>query len=525
MSVDQLRKNDGGEEFGYRQTLNRTVGRFASFAAGFSYLSILTGVFGLFYFGFGFGGPAYLWSWPIVFAGQILVTLCFVELASRYPVAGSVYNWAKKLASPTTSWLAGWFQLAASIATVAAIALSFQVTLPQIWSGFQFIGDGTGQYDASINGVIIAGVLVTVTTLINAFGVRLTALINSVGVFIELAACVLLIASLAVHTIRGPAPLLDTQGLGHGHALGYFGAFLVAGIASGWVFYGFETASDLGEETKDAKRTTPRAIVRAITATFVIGALILLFAVLATPNLHDRHLGSAAGGLQYIVLLVLGGTLGKLFLVAVGISITVCVLALQANAIRVMFGIARDNNLPFSGWLARVHPKRKTPSNTTIAVGALSVALLAVMSFEPQVFIVMSSIGIVLMYLSYLMVTVPMLRHRLNGHWPLQKRSASDISMGRRRGLIVNLIAIVWGAAMLVNLVWPRNEVYNPAPPFHWYLQWSGLIIVAALVLIGALLYGLDIRHRSNVIPEHTAGPATEPPTDAVSVTQSPGTP
>lgn len=515
MSIDQPTKNDGGEEFGYRQTLDRTVGKFASFAAGFSYLSILTGVFGLFYFGFGLGGPAYLWSWPIVFVGQLMVTLCFIELASRYPVAGSVYNWAKKLASPATSWLAGWLQLTASIVTVAAIALSFQVTMPQIWPGFQFIGDGSGTYDTSINGVIIAGVLVTVTTLINAFGVRLTALINSAGVFIELAACVLLIVSLGVHIIRGPEALLDTNGLGGGHPMGYLGAFLVAAIASGWVFYGFETASDLGEETKDAKRTTPRAIVRAITATFAIGALILLFAVLAAPNLHDPHLGAADGGLQYIVLLVLGGTLGKLFLIAVAISITVCVLALQANAIRVVFGIARDNNLPFSAWLAQVHPKRKTPSNATIAVGALSLGLLAVMSFSPQIFVVMSAVGIVLMYMSYLMVTVPMLFQRVKGRWPLPDRPQEEIALGRRRGFAVNLIAIVWGAAMLVNLVWPRKEVYNPDPPFHWYLQWSGLIIVAVLVITGALLYGLNIRHRSNVIGEHTVEPAEAPPVGA----------
>src|SRR4028118_505455 len=92
---------------GYKQHLERSVGRFGSFAAGISYISILTGTFQLFYFGFGAGGPAYWWSWPAVFAGQLMVALCFAELAARYPVAGSLYNWTKRLGSATTAWPAG----------------------------------------------------------------------------------------------------------------------------------------------------------------------------------------------------------------------------------------------------------------------------------------------------------------------------------------------------------------------------------------------------------------------------------
>src|SRR5690348_7876229 len=82
-------------KFGYKQELDRSLGLFSSFAAGFSYISIMTGVFELFFFGFGTGGPAFIWTWPAVFAGQFLVALCFAELAGQYPLAGSVYQWAK----------------------------------------------------------------------------------------------------------------------------------------------------------------------------------------------------------------------------------------------------------------------------------------------------------------------------------------------------------------------------------------------------------------------------------------------
>ena len=84
--------------FGYKQELNRSLGRFSAFAAGFSFLSILTGATMLFGFGFGFGGPAFFWAMPVVFLGQFPVALCFAELASKYPLAGGVYQWVKNIA-------------------------------------------------------------------------------------------------------------------------------------------------------------------------------------------------------------------------------------------------------------------------------------------------------------------------------------------------------------------------------------------------------------------------------------------
>src|ERR1700742_4635774 len=91
--------------FGYKQELDRSLGSFSSFAAGFSYISILTGVFQLFGFGFLHAGPAVWGSWPTVFAGQMCVPLCFAEMAGQFPLAGSVYQWSKRIGSDVTSWM------------------------------------------------------------------------------------------------------------------------------------------------------------------------------------------------------------------------------------------------------------------------------------------------------------------------------------------------------------------------------------------------------------------------------------
>ena len=87
--------------FGYKQELDRSLGKFSSFAAGFSYISILTGVTALFGFGYGFAGPGVWWTWPVVITGQALVALCFMEMAGQYPIAGSVYQWSKRISRVT----------------------------------------------------------------------------------------------------------------------------------------------------------------------------------------------------------------------------------------------------------------------------------------------------------------------------------------------------------------------------------------------------------------------------------------
>lgn len=501
---------DDDNGFGYLPSLTRSLGNFHTFAAGISYISILTGTFQLFYFGIGAGGPAYWWSWPMVFAGQLMVALSFAELAAHYPVAGSIYNWTKRLSSPHTAWLAGWMMLVATIVSISATALAYQLTLPQISSVFQVIGDGTGTSFAA-NAVLLATVLIVFTTLVNAFGVKLMARINTAGVFIELFAAVALIVLLALHITRGPDVVLDTQGTGASHPAGYLGAFLVAALASAYVMYGFDTAASLGEETIDPRRNAPKAILRALIASFVIGGLILLMALMAAPDLNDPKL--AKDGLQYIVLQTLGNNLGTVLLCTVVIAVTVCVLAVHTAGIRMMFAMARDNNLPAGSKLAKVSGKHGTPVLPAVVIGVLAIAILVVNIGQPQIFTLVTSLAIIFIYVAYLLVTVPMLLARLRGRWPLdQTKTAGHFSLGRF-GLPVNILAVLWGTGMVINLGWPRQEVYDTTEPHHWYLQYGAPLFVGGIAVIGFTYYWFVQRHRTGTVAEHlatTTGPVKE---------------
>jgi urea carboxylase system permease len=505
--------NDELAGFGYKQELDRSLGKFSSFAAGFSYISILTGVFQLFGFGYASGGPAYWWTWPIVFVGQLLVALCFAEMAGQFPLAGSVYQWSKQLARPVTSWFAGWIILIGAIVTVAAVAVAYQVILPQISTKFEFIGGASdvGLYstpDGAKNAVVLAVLLVVFTTIINMIGVRLMALINNIGVAVELVGATLLVIFLAFHAKRGPSVILHTNHTGDGRTWGYTGAFLLAGLASAYIFYGFDTAGSLAEETNNPRKHAPAAILRAMFAAFIVGGLLILFAVMAQKNLAQ-----GAGGLPVIVKYALGEHLGDLFLVCSAIAITVCALAVHTAGIRIMFTMARDGRLPLGSKIARVSGRSKTPIVPALVIGLLTIALLVLNIGNQQVFYVLTSVAIILFYIAYLCVTGPMLVRRLKGEWP-RPNHGSFFSMGPF-GLVVNIIAVVYQTAVTVNLAWPRPDVYGHKQA--WYLQYGAFTFVGVVVIVGGVYY--VIRHRgrmSEVVAEHRA--ILGPPDDDITL-------
>ena len=494
-------------KFGYKQELDRSLGLFSSFAAGFSYISIMTGVFELFFFGFFSGGPAFIWTWPAVFVGQFLVALCFAELAGQFPLAGSVYQWSKQIAKPFTAFFGGWILTVGSIVTLAAVAVAYQVVAPQISSAFEIIGTRAdiGQVatpGGAKNALLLASLLVVFTTIINMVGVKVMARINNFGVAAELIGVTLLIILLAAHIRRGPGVILDTFNLGRGYPLGYFGAFLVAGLMSAYVMYGFDTAGSLAEETLDPRKNAPPAILRALAAAGLAGFLVILFGEMATPNIHASQLGTS--GLPYLVKATLGGPIGNVFLIDSLIAITVCSLAVHAGGIRMIFTMGRDGRLPFASAIAKVHGKSKTPLVPSLVIGVVTILLLVLNVGNQRAFFVLTSVAIIMFYIAYMCVTGPLLIARLRGKWPTPEHGRY-FNLGRW-GLPVNLVAVIFQIGVMINLAWPRPAVYGGD---KWYFQWGAFTFTGVLGLVGIVYYLVKLRGgQTTVLAEHRAGPA-----------------
>jgi urea carboxylase system permease len=481
--------------FGYKQELHRSLGVFSSFAVAFSYISPSTGIFTLFALGLGTIGGVFIWSWPIVAFGQFMIALGFAELASHYPVAGSVFQWTKYLAGKTYSWFAGWIYLFAGILTVTAVCVTLPLALIPAFNNM-----GWNITNNLHNQRIFAIVTLVVITIMNIFGVKLVSIVNNTGVLFEILGMVVFAFVLALfHHHQSAGVIFHTGGTNL-----TTGTFLIAMFMSLFVIYGFDTAGTLAEETKNPRREAPRAILGAVIGAFVIGGIFLYACLLAIPNLKDAVAGPF--GPADIIDANFGNAFSTIFLLVVAAAIFVCCLSIQTSTIRLGFGMARDRALPGSSLFSQVHPTLHTPVFMCIAIGGL--AFIPMLQYAGAGIIAIAATGMI--YLAYFVGNIALLRARLRG-WPTAK---APFSLGRW-GLPINVLALAWGGGMLINFAWPRVAT-NPTPvqtglglDFHWsWLNHRPVLwtVVVVLMLVGGS-YFLLVQRRS---PAHLQAPEGE---------------
>jgi urea carboxylase system permease len=286
--------------------------------------------------------------------------------------------------------------------------------------------------------------------------------------------------------------VLNTTGLG-GHA-GYFVPLLISSLMAAYVLVGFDSAGELSEETHKPRATAPRTIIRAVVVSGVGGAFLIVAALMAAPSLSDGKLASQ--GLPYVLTSRLGTLPGKLLLLDVALAVCVCTLAIQTATSRMIFSMSRDKVLPLSPVLSRVATRTGTPVLPIVVSGVLAALLLGVNLGNPGLFLALTSVCIMLLYIAYLMVTVPQLFKRLRGGLAcggLDENGTALFSLGRW-GVLVNAVAVLYGLLMVVNLAWPRPEVYDPAGQ-GWYLQYCAEIVLALVAMSGVLTF---LRLRKN---------------------------
>ena len=467
MATDQQRQDaEQLGQFGYNQELHRTMSLFSNFAVTFSYISVTTGIFALFALGLGTGGPAFIWSWPIVFFGQLLVGLVFCELGSRYPIAGSVYSWTKQVANRDVAWMGGWVYLIALIATIASV----DFVVPPVIAGLL----GLDAKNTAVL-IVIALAVLALTTIINIVGTRVIAFINNIGVIAEFLGMLVLGGILLFAHRNHPITFLSSTG-GTEVNGSYVGTFFAAMLMSLFVVYGFDTAGTLAEETRNPSRAVPRALMLALLGSFVIGGLFLVGAVLAIPADGLAKFMADPSSLESIISDAIPG-LSNVFFIIVATAITVCGLSVQANATRLLFSMARDREVPGSKLFSRVHPSLGTPVAAILTTTILSAALI----FATQVEAVLVAVTVVLIYLAYLICTAATLVARLRGKFV----ASGSFSLGGL-GLIVNILAVVWGVAMIINLSW-----YRPVEGAAGYLNLAIYIFVPLILVVGLLYYFL----------------------------------
>lgn len=510
---DQIARDDAHlRSLGIKPELNRTLGFISSFAVAFSYISVATGSFTQQAVAIGVGGPPFIWAWFIVILGQTFVALNFAELASHFPVAGSIYQWSKRLSNKTLGWFTGWFYFWAGVLTVTAVA----ATVPYVMSPLFGIDLSAPSPIGFLNTwSFMAIIALAVSTLINAFGVRLLATLNNIGVAAEILGMIVFALVLLIFANHQPISVIFdgsyTKDLAGGN---YFAVFLVGMFLALFVVYGFDTAGTFGEETVDAGRQAPRGILAAIWLSGLAGLLFLLGVILSFKDIPAAVAEGQAFGFPFATTIkdnltaAIGGiTLGDVYLVVILIAVSVCTLAIHGATTRLMFSMGRDGRLPFGRTWGHVNSTFKTPTNAALGVGVLAFVPFLVTGALAAFYLAIAATGTI--YISYLLCNWGVLRARQKG-WP---HRGAWFKLGSW-GTIINIVALIYGALMVINIgLWESsifgdygNELRSiwSNPPINTFLQFNGQVLsglpaipvfeffVGTVLLFGILYYVLS---------------------------------
>ena len=419
--------------FGYRQELSRSLGYFSSFALSFSVICMTSGLFADYGDGLRAGGPAFVWSWLIVGAGQFLVAMVFAQLARQIPLSGYAYQWTRTLAGDRLAFWAGWIMIVQFITGMAGVAYALASYLVPFF----------GLPNSSRNVVFATVVTLVAAALINHYGIRLASLVNDVSVISEILGSVVIgLLLLGIALVRRTHTLSFLFSYPHQPSSGaYLQAFLTASLMSVWTLGGFEAAANVAEETHLPEKRIPTAILLSEVLAVVFGLLVLIGFTLAVPSVD------AASHDPTPLLYIIGSYFPKYVVAAalllVSVAIFACVLANLTTITRLIWAMARDGKVPASHFLSKVS-EHKVPVNAIWVV----IPITAVFTFWAQVEVVIIALCTFAMYVTYGLVVAACL-------WGT--RASPSLVAGRPSQRVSRALcaaALVWIGGILALLMY-----------------------------------------------------------------------
>jgi amino acid transporter len=500
---------------GYQPQLHRVLGLFSNFSVAFTYLSPMVGISSLFILGLGTGGPAYIWLNLIPIAGMLLVALVFGELASHYPVAGALYQYSKFTTGPGYGWFVGWFYGVALLITVASVdtgVVSYVTALTHNWFGWNL---NPAKHTTIL---VITVILLAIQTTLNITGARVMGRVAQFGVYVEIVGTLGIAIILAIHGFHhGLGFLFSTQDAQHAahnalaldfHGHWLTGAALIAVLAPVYIFYGFESAGDIAEETKDAGRQIPRAMRHALIWGGVASIILTAALLLAMPKSNPVGATVNGGGIPFI-LGQLPSWMQDFLLLMIIFAFFSCGTSVQGAGSRLAFSFARDGALPGAGWLAQVHKRFRTPVNALLAGSVVTLLFAFLVYYSPSKnvhiwfvtypanvngLVALVSFAVSGIYLSFLLTVIGVIVARSRGWVP-----EGQFQLGRW-GWTVCIAAAAYLALMLVNVVAPTGL---SSPRAYFNIDWITLAVMFVIAVLGAVYFLVAHPHRRVVQHVH----------------------
>ncbi|HEV8542270.1 MAG TPA: amino acid permease, partial [Verrucomicrobiae bacterium] len=432
------------KRLGYAQQLFREMGGFGNFAISFSIISVLTGAVLLFGYGLKFAGPIInSVGWPIASIFTLCVAASMAELSSAYPTAGGLYYWAFRLGGRGWAWLTAWLNMIGQVTIVAGVNIAAATYIVgAVTRIFDLPADlKIPLFGSLTNWHFYVAIMVLLTIpqlLLNIFGIKKVAILNEVSVYWHIGGVVLISALLAlfgkyhnpfhflfVHQVavtpwdassaelpggvapalvfgdlRIPSPLFHLiPGLADLYkAPPFVFVFVLALLQAQWTYTGYDASAHAAEETVMARKNTAWGVFLSVAVSAVVGYLLLLILTWCIPSGDIAATAKDDYPVLYIAYQGLSRWAANTIAIIIGGAMWLCGCSGITSMGRMWFAFARDDGMPGSRYLQRVHPKYRTPVWALVVTSILAVFL----CLYASAYYVITSISTITLYLAYI---------------------------------------------------------------------------------------------------------------------------
>ncbi|KAF1974376.1 amino acid transporter [Bimuria novae-zelandiae CBS 107.79] len=423
------------------------------------------------------GGPAGgIWMFLVVCFGMFFVTLSMAEMASMMPISGGQYHWVSELApkrhQKLLSYIVGWmcaigWQCAMATTALAAtqqlqglIAVNIPSYVIKPWHSTLFC-------------IAVAAFAM----MWNVISTQKIPLIEGVGMVLYILGFftfVIVLWIMAPHTNTKDVWTKFEDNSGWGNV----GLSTLIGILGPLVtLIGSDSSCHLSEETVDAAWVLPRAMVATATLNYTIGFIMMVTVMSSLGNDVSAILDTTYG--QPWIQVLFNATQSRagtsIMIAIVCVLLLLCSLNSIMTTSRQLFALARDKGLPFSDWLAYIHPKYDLPVNALLATCIITSLLSLIILGSTIAFNIITSLGQLGLVFSYLIAITCMVSKRFRAPNDLLR---ARFSLGRA-GVFINALALCFLTLVSVLLFFPA--VPNPsAESMNWScLMFGGLVVFA----------------------------------------------
>ncbi len=355
--ADQLQK------YGYHQELKRVLGLGSLIYYGLAYLVPLT-VFTSFGLVTTMTHGMLSLTYAVATVAMTFTALSYAEMVKAYPMSGSAYTYVHRSINPHIGFLSGWtilldYMLLPMLNYLVA-ALFLVAAIPGIPGWVWILG------------------FIAFVTIVNYFGIQVTAWVNSALIWIQIIFLFALMIFVLRYITSSGSALIDYTAfynaiefnkpdMGWSAILG--GASILA-----LSFLGFDAVSTISEEAINPEKNVGKAIIITCVGAGLVFIIVTYFLQIAWPNAWNE-LQSADTGAYELINKVAGSAMGYIFTAAYCVGCLASAVASQASASRILFGMGRDKILP-AKFFAHLDPKRKTPIYNIFLIAIISLTAL-----------------------------------------------------------------------------------------------------------------------------------------------------